>query len=60
MEQFPQLRNAIVQIVVFNDGVRPYGLHECVFAYKLAGVLYQHAQSVEQFAPQTDFLVITK
>ena len=60
MEQFPQLRNAIVQIVVFDDGVRPYRLHERVLAYELAGILHQHAKSVEQFAPQADFLVITK
>ena len=60
MEQFPQLRNAIVQIVIFYDRVRPYGLHERVLAHELAGILHQHAKSVEQFAPQADLLVITK
>ena len=60
MEEFPQLRNAIVQIVVFDNGVRPYRLHERVFAHELAGILHQHAKSVEQFASEADFLVITK
>src|SRR4030095_12523801 len=59
-EPFPELRDAIVQIVVFDDGVRPYGLHEGVFAHKLAGILHQHTKSVEQLAPQADFLVVTK
>jgi hypothetical protein len=58
VEQFSQLRNAVVQIVVFDNGIWPHGLHECVFADEFAGILYQNAKSVEQFAPQTNFLVI--
>ena len=60
MEQFPQLRNAIVQVVIFDDRVRPYRLHERIFAHELSGILHQHAKSVEEFAPQADLLVTTK
>jgi hypothetical protein len=50
----------LVQVVFFDDGVRPHRLHERVFSHELAGILHQDAKSVEQLAPQADFLVVTK
>src|ERR1700751_3460529 len=60
MKSFSQLRNTIVEIVVFDDGVWPYRVHECVFAHEFPGILDQHAESVEEFAAQADFFVIAK
>jgi hypothetical protein len=60
IEQFPKLGNAVIQIIVFDNGVRPYGFHESVFSHQFAGVLYQEAKSVEEFASQADFFVATK
>src|SRR5262249_15850754 len=39
IESFSQLGNTIVEIVVFDDGVRPYRIHERIFAHELAGIL---------------------
>ena len=60
MQQLAQLRNALVKIVIFDDGIRPDGLHECVFAHEFAGILHQQAKRVEKFAPKADLLVVTK
>jgi hypothetical protein len=60
MEQFPQLRNAVVQIVVFDDGVRPNRLHEGVLAHEFAGILHQHTQSIEQLSAETDFVAFAE
>src|SRR5262245_19560560 len=60
IENFPQLRNAVVQIVVFDDGVRPNRLHEGVLAHEFAGILYHHAQSIEQLSTETHFFAIAK
>ena len=37
---FRSFRNVVVQIVVFDNGVRSYRLHESVFEHELAGIFH--------------------
>ena len=60
MQALSQLRNAVVQIVVFDYRVRPYGLHERVFAHQFSGIFHKNAKGVEELALQMEFAVIAK
>src|SRR5690606_1614533 len=45
-ERVPQRRDCLVEVVLLDDDMRPYGRHQRPLVHELTGVLDEHAQRV--------------